>query len=100
MLSNQSSLSPHSPFLWRQSLQNDNLVDVGACVVGWVDKEVDEMIGRAGAELTPEKYNFEPWVSMTNQGKFSTKRYVSVLKIFPWSVNRNILPTNTFLCEA
>ena len=37
------------------------VVEVGAWVVGWVDvvedKEVDEMIGRAGAELTPEKYN-------------------------------------------
>ena len=35
------------------------VVVVRACVVGWVDvvedKEVDEMIGRAGAELTPEK---------------------------------------------
>jgi len=34
--------------------------------------------------------NFEPWVSMTIQGKLLTKlnpRYVSVFKSLPWLVN-------------
>jgi len=37
--------------------------------------------------------NFEPWVSMTNQGKLLTKlspRYVGVLKRLPRLLNRNL----------